>query len=131
MGYKVELPSGAKLEITLAPFVDARALYQAFADEFKTLKIQGTTELDYNFLKDIFLVGISSKKIEQALDLCMKRATYNGAHIDGDTFTPEESRQDYFEVCFEIAKVNIMPFTKALMQKYSHVLGALKKSVPA
>lgn len=125
---ETELPSGAKLEITPAPFAIAKALYMAVAEEMKSLKLDPRAEIDANFWKDIFCVGISSVKIEERLWECMKRATYNGLKIDKDTFEPIESRQDYGVVCFEVAKENILPFTKSLSAKYSALLGTIIKN---
>jgi hypothetical protein len=124
----MKLPSGAELRITLAPFSDAKALYQAFLEEVKTLKWEATTEIDTNFIKDIFCVGLASKKFEGALWKCMERALYNNLKITDQTFEPEEARQDYVPVCFEVAKENITPFTKTLMPLFSRVGGMLAKS---
>ncbi len=126
---KIDLPSGAILEVGLAPFGVSKALYQAVLEEAKTLKIDSKDELDVNLFKDIFCAGFSSKRIESCLDECMKRTLYNGKKIDSMTFEPEEARQDYMLVCFEVAKANISPFTKSLYAKYSDILGKLKASL--
>lgn len=123
---EVKLPSGAVLKITLAPFEDSRGLYQTLLEELKYLKLDMNAEIDGNLLKDIFCSGFSSKKVEAALWKCMLRATYNDAKISIDTFEPAEAREDYLTVCFEVAKENIMPFTKSLYAKYSQVLEKLK-----
>lgn len=126
---KVVLPSGAELEITLAPFADSKALYQAMLEEAKTLKIDDTAEVDANLYKDLFCTGLSSKKIEAALTVCMKRATYNGMKITDDVFEPVEARDDYLIVCMEVARENITPFTKSLFAQYGDILrGLLQKS---
>lgn len=125
------LPSGAKLKITLAPFKDARALYQALLEEAKVLKLDPTAEVDVNLYKDLFCVGLSSKKIEAALWECMKRVTYNDSRITEDIFEPVEARDDYMTVCFEVAKANIMPFTKSLYAQYAHILEKLRNNGPA
>lgn len=124
----MKLPSGAELRITLAPFSDSKALYQAFLEEIKSLKWEASTEIDTNFIKDIFCVGLASKKFEAALWKCMERALYNNLKITENSFEPEEARQDYMVVCFEVAKENIMPFTKTLMPLFSQVSGMLGKS---
>ena len=64
----VTLPSGAELKITPAPFVEAKALYQAFLAEMKSLKLDHKAEVDVNFWKDIFCTALASKQIEQAID---------------------------------------------------------------
>lgn len=124
----IKLPSGAKLEITIAPFKDARALYQALLEEVKSLKMDPEAEVDVNLWKDLFCAALSSKKIEAALDVCMARALYNGVRISDETFEKVEAREDYIDACYEVAKANIQPFTKSLYVKYSHILGKLKVS---
>lgn len=129
MAKEVILESGKKLSITVAPFGQSRALYQAMLDEAKGVKVMSTTDLDVNFFKDLFCVGLSSKKIEAALDECMKRAVYDGRKIDADTFEPVEARADYLQVCFEVAQENVAPFTSALMRKFSPIVEKLKSSL--
>jgi maltooligosyltrehalose synthase len=122
----VQMPSGAELKITVAPFSEAKALYQAVAEEAKALKLDPKQEIDVNFFKDIFCVGLASAKIEKALEPCLKRVTYNGLKIDANTFEDVEARQDYFLVCYEVAKENLLPFTKSLTQKLSHIIPMIK-----
>jgi hypothetical protein len=124
----MKLPSGAELRITLAPFSDSKALYQAFLEEIKGLKVESSTEIDTNFIKDIFCVGLASKKFEVALWKCMERALYNNLKITENTFEPVEARQDYMLVCFEVAKENIAPFTKTLMPLFNQAKEILGKS---
>ena len=126
----MKLPSGAELEITLAPFSDGRSLYQALLEELRPMKMDDQAEVDVNLFKDLFCAGFSSKKVESALFACMKRCTYNGVRIvDVDAiFEPETAREDYFSVCFEVAKRNLTPFTKDLYAKFSQVQGLLKSS---
>lgn len=127
---EVSLPSGAKLNITLAPFKDSRALYQAILEEAKVLKLDPTAEIDVNLYKDLVCLGLSSKKIEACLWKCMERATYDGLKMTEDTFEPETARDDYMTVCFEVAKENIQPFTKSLYAQYADMLQKIQ-SVPA
>lgn len=124
----MKLPSGAELRITLAPFSDSKALYQALLEEVKTLKWEASTEIDTNFIKDVVCVGLASKKFEAALWKCMERALYNNLKITEQTFEPVEARQDYIEACFEVAKENITPFLKTLMPLLSRARAILEKS---
>lgn len=123
----VELPSGAKLEVAVAPFETAKALYMALAAQMKDLKIEFSTEINVNFMKDIACAAVSSKEIESALWACLARCTYNGLKITKDTFEPEESRQDYMTVCFEVAKDNVAPFLKSLFAKFEGIFPGLGK----
>lgn len=117
----IKLPSGAELKITLAPFADAKSLYQAVLEEMKCLKIDAATEIDVNLFKDLFCYGFSSKKVETALEQCMKRCLINGIKIDKDTFEAEDLRQDYLIVCIEVVKANILPFLKPLFAQYNQL----------
>lgn len=130
MNREVKLPSGAKLTIQVAPFKESRALYQAILEEFKGVKLDSKAEIDTNMWKDLFCIGLSSKKIESALSDCMKRVLYNGVRVDEDTWEPVEARDDYMTACFEVAKDNVAPFTKSLYAQYAHLLEKLR-AVPA
>lgn len=124
---EIKLPSGAELKIGLAPFSDSKALYQSVLEEAKSLRLDPAAEVDVNLFKDLFCAGLSSKKIEMSLKECLKKCLYNGLKIDPDkTFEPVEAREDYFQVCFEVAQENIAPFTKNLLQQYSAIFQKLK-----
>lgn len=126
MNKSIDLPSGAKLRVTVSPFAISRALYQAILEESKGLKLDPKAEVDANLFKDLFCVGLSSKKIEACLEACLEKCLYNDKRITADTFEPVEARDDYIQVCFEVAKENIQPFTKSLYAKYAHILGKLE-----
>lgn len=128
MNKDVTMPSGAILHITASPFKDAKALYQALLEEAKTLKLDPEREADFNFFKDLFCTGFSSKKIEACLEKCFDRCTYDGKRITGDTFEPITAREDYMSVCFAVAEVNVSPFAKHLSSEYSRMLASLAPS---
>lgn len=121
------LPSGAELVVQGAPFADAKALYQATMLELKELKLDGSTNLDYNFVKDIICSGLSSKRFEIAIQSCMKKSTYNGLPINDDVFENENNRQDYIPMLFEVVKENITPFMKGLYAQFPALLEILGK----
>lgn len=123
----IKLPSGAELKITLSPFVISRDLYQAMLEELKVIKLDMEADVDGNFFKDIFCAGFSSKRVEKCIWKCMEKALYNDLRITEDTFESEAARDDYFAVMFEVAKANVMPFTKNLSVQYGHILDLLKK----
>jgi len=124
---EILLPSGATLKVQLSPLIDAKALLSAVLEESKNLKIESQTDIDLGLLKDIVCAGFSSPKIDKALTACMKRALYNDLKIDDKTFEPEDARQDYLIVCFEVAKANLLPFMKSLSAKFGQVVGLLGK----
>lgn len=126
---EVTLPSGAKLKISLASFDEGKELYQAVLEELRHVKIDGNTELDYNFMKDLFCVALSSKKVEVAMWKCLKRCLYNGVNISNASFEPVEARQDYFEVMFEVGQENLLPFSKSLYSRLSPILEKVRSSL--
>jgi hypothetical protein len=124
---KITLNSGKELHITLATFAVSRNLLQAMLAEAKDLKFDPDAQVDVNVFKDLFCVGLSSKKIEAALHECLKKAVYDGQKCDSsDTWEKEDARGDYLEVCFEVAKANISPFTKTLTAQFKQVLTKAK-----
>lgn len=118
---EMDLPSGRKLKIQLAPFADAKALYMVLLEEGKSLKLDPEVEIDANFFKDVFCVGFSSKKIEAALWKCMERVLIDELRVTPDSFEEAAHRDDYFTVLFEVAKENIQPFTKSLYAQFSAI----------
>jgi len=110
------------LKIGVSPFEVSKALYQAILEEAKAVAFVSTTEMA-SVYKDIFCVGLSSKKIEACLWECFKKCIYNSGKgdlkIDKDTFEPVEARSDYVAVCIAVAKENIDPFVKGLYAEYS------------
>lgn len=123
---EVDLPSGAKLKIQLAPFADSKALYQAVLEELRGVTVGDDQEIGVNMLKDLFCTGFSSKKIEAALLKCMKKALYNDLPITDDTWEPAEARVDFMKVLLEVAKENISPFVKSLSAEFSLVREILR-----
>lgn len=113
--------------ITLSPFPVSKSLYQAILDEARVLHLDPKAQVDVNLFKDILCIGLSSKKIEERISECMKRATYNGLKITEDTFEPVAARDDYLTVCFEVAKENVLPFMKSLYAQYAPILENLLK----
>lgn len=122
---EVKLPSGAVLRLNHSPFKEANDLWQTVLEEMKPVSVGMRDELPKLF-KDILCYGLSSRKIQSALNECMKRCQYCDGRgelkIDGDTFEPLESRQDYLVVCKEVMEENLSPFGKSLMQLYSQIL---------
>ena len=116
---KITLPSGAKLEIDLAPFADANALNKAVAKELKGMKFDPELNLtDPVFIKDLACTAFSSDEIMNALEVCFRRCTYNGLRIDANTFEPEEARQDFFITCKEVLIEQLRPVAQALLSMF-------------
>ena len=128
---KVSLPSGAELEMTLAPFLEGEKLFSATAECLKTVKVDGlnTEDLTTSFesLKNAVLSCVTSKELKDSLLACLKRCTYNGQRITSwDIFEDIKAREDYLSVCWEVVKFNLTPFTKNLFSKFSMSLGGIE-----
>jgi hypothetical protein len=120
----VTLPSGAELNIeTLPPFADSEALFKAVMKDI-LLIIPPEQQIGPSVVKEFICRGLISDDIRRALWKCMDRVTYNGLKIDKDTFEPEEARQDYLEVCWQVAERNVSPFLKGLYARLSMPLSA-------
>lgn len=125
---KVSLPSGAELEITLAPFLEGERLFTATAECLKSVKVDGNADVkdftsNINSLKDAFLSCLTSQAMKDAILACLKRCTYNKQRITSwDVFDKVEAREDYLVVCWEVCKFNLAPFTKSLFSKLSGLM---------
>lgn len=124
---KVSLPSGAELEMTLAPFMEGERLFSATAECLKGVKVDGNTDVsdltsNLNSLKDMFLSCLTSQAMKEAILACLKRCTYNKQRITSwDIFDDIQAREDYLAVCWEVVKFNLTPFTKSLISKFNEV----------
>lgn len=117
MNTTVTLPSAKELEIQIAPFAIAAKLYKVLARELITVDVSiGSTSLeeflakDISEMKNIFCVVLASDPFEAALFDCMKSCLYDQIKISKATFESEEARADFFLVCWEVAKANLLPF---------------------
>lgn len=111
-----------------APFKDARRLYQSIGGEFLKIDLAGDDEL-HNTIKNALCLGISSAEIEKALEPCMRKCLYKGTKIIDDSFEPEEAREDYLDICIEVIKENIRPFTKSLFAQFKAYTGLLETAL--
>lgn len=123
---EVQLPSGNVLMVDAAPFKDARRLYQAIGGEFLQVNLFDKDDWS-NTVKNVLCAGASSLAIEKALEPCLKRCTYNGLKITEETFEPVAAREDYFDICVEVTKENVGPFTKSLFAQFKLLMGLTSK----
>ncbi|MBO7735900.1 MAG: hypothetical protein J6S67_25245 [Methanobrevibacter sp.] len=125
---KVSLPSGAELEITLAPFSEGERLFSATAECLKGVKVDGNADIqditsNLNGIKDMFLSCLTSQAMKDAILACLKRCTYNKQRITSwDVFDDVKAREDYLAVCWEVVKFNLTPFTRSLFSKFSGLI---------
>lgn len=123
------LKSGRMLEIGLANFRDSKKLFDAVLTEIKASKVDVSTEIDANFIKDCLLSVVSSENVEKALWPCLTKSLYQKVRITPETFEGREEREDYLEICYEVGKENIIPFGKNLYAELSPILGTLGLSL--
>lgn len=119
---ELTLPSGATLRIEISSFPVSKALYQAVLRELKGLSFTANAETG-ELLKEFFCLAFSSMQVEACLWECFKKCAYTNKEgtttkITPDTFESEESREDYFSACVEVAKDNIAPFMKSLFASF-------------
>lgn len=124
----VVLPSGAKLDITASPFAVAKNLFQSVLKELKSVKVDSQAQV-FNLAKDTVCSLICSPEVEAALSECMKKVAYKDKRITADTFEAIDAREDYLEVCYEVAKENLTPFMRHVYAQYSPLLEKLKSTL--
>lgn len=124
-----KLESGSVLKITLAPLEESYDLWQALIAHGVETKMHGDDEMSINVIKDAICLVLSSKDVRAKMRPCMERATYNGNKCIPETFEDEKSREDYLEVCFEVAKANCLPFAKRLYAKYEPLLKKMREAL--
>jgi len=128
---EVTLPSGRKMEVAPAPFVEAKRLYQAIAGEMVRLSLNPDDDVT-NLMKNVICLAVFSPNIEAALEPCLRRCTYQGTKIiPVDSFESIEGREDYLDVCFEVAKENVGPFTKSLYAQFKKLRAGVEKLLPS
>lgn len=126
--------SGKKIVINAAPFMDAMALKNAISSRISS----STVSLDFDISKgadqqDVDIAEIvklaagldSDPVVNEALMKCLSRCTRDGEKITTETFEPEDAREDYYEIIFACIKVNLSPFFKALLLKFTPLVANL------
>lgn len=130
MGKEITLPSGTIAVVNAAPFSEAYKLWQACAQELAQLKISTQTEINVDFIKNIYCIATSSEKIEAALRPCLRRCLYAGEKITEASFEKEDARQDFFPMMEEVLKSNILPFLKGQLLRWGINLAQLNDVIP-
>lgn len=122
---ELKLKSGETLKIGVVPFRDAKNLFDSVSKEVKSSKWDAQQKIDVNFIKDTALSLLSSEAVEKNLWVCMSRSMYKGLKITEETFEEVKAREDFLEVCFEVAKETLAPFTKNLFAELQPLLEML------
>jgi len=122
----ITLKSGSTLEIGIAPFSAGNRLMKTIARELATVQfdldasnLSSLSGQDINVLKNAIFQLVQSEAVETAVMECAKRCLYNGQRITPQTFEPEEARQDYLPVVWEVMQANLSPFFKSLGLSWS------------
>lgn len=125
---EIELSSGRVLHLSLAPFKDARALYQTISREIKNLKLDIKDYLTVSAGKDLVFTILASEEICDIAMTCAKRCLYgkDKEKVNEELFEGIKEREDYFEVLYFVIIENIKPFTKGLLQKYGGLVNQAK-----
>ena len=118
----IQLDSGAFLTVQVAPFAAGTRLLKVVSRELSQVRIELDAGLDLaniggkdvNTLKNVAFQLIQSEQVESALAACMEKCLYNGNRITPATWEPENARQDYLLVAWEVMKANLRPFVKNL-----------------
>ena len=125
---------GNSLNITMASFDEAMELKRALAESIKESKLDISPEVLEGevdaktigtLVNAILSVGIS-RRFEQALFTCAKRATFNNKRVNKDLFEAADMRAYYYPIAIEIIKFNVSPFFKGLSSKFSTLIDQAK-----
>lgn len=129
-----KLPSGAVLSMNVAPFKDAKALYQALLRELRGISLKADTEFA-ELWKNLYTAGFSSKEVEEALVACMGWCTYDAGKgkqkLSMEVFEDEKARGDYEDVCIALVEINVLPFASRLYAQYKLLLAKPSESTQA
>lgn len=109
------LPTGAKLVVSEAAYVDADALLKALAKCAKGIALPNNfLEADVTVLKDVLVEAITSDEVDRALFKCAERAVYENQKVTKGIFDDPKlkdgARQDRFLIFWHVIEVNCGPF---------------------
>lgn len=120
-----KLKSGRTLRVQPADFRKSKTLFDAVAKEIKAAHYDAKQEIDINFIKNTLLGLISSEAVEVALWPCMTGVLVGTDKVTPEFFEKSENREDFLEICYEVAKENVIPFMKNLSSKFEPILKEL------
>lgn len=123
------LPSGAILEMTMAPFEDGHRLLKAVSKEIENTKISSSMQ-DFDAIKSLMMRAIYSDEIARALTPCMERCKYNKKPVNKELFSDETisddekvlRRGDYLPVIKEVMLYNLAPFFNSLGSLFKDIM---------
>ena len=120
-----ELPSGAYIDVTPLPYVQAWDVAQSLLREIqktdidvKGLDVDQILVSDMIMLKGPFCALLGSPVVQNAVKLCFNRCTYGKSSmmkLDDSSFEPIEARGDYLFCAYYALKENVYPFFGSLV----------------
>ena len=119
---KINLPSGAVLDITLLPFEEAWKVCQIITRVVEKINVD-LSQVDLRQLgvadvmnfKGPLCALLASQDVIDSAKICFKRCTHNGLKIDGQTFDKAEFRADFLPAVYHAIRENIAPFFANLL----------------
>ncbi len=134
------LPSGSKMVVSEASYVDANALLKALLKTAKGVQLaKNPLETDVTMLKEIVLEAATSDDVDRMIFKCAERAVYENVKVTRELFDDpklkEKARGDYFLILWHVIEVNCGPFFgktfSALKERLATSPFFQKSSVPS
>lgn len=145
-GKEFDLPSGAKLYVSVSAYEQVMALHDALASELRgkgvgaldIVEIQkarrGESEDGLNVLVDKGLALAASREVKDAVFACAAQAVYRPDGTEATSVTvskalfdhPQyrfQAREDFYAILTSVAEVNLGPFVKALFSMFAAHVG--------
>lgn len=126
--------NGAKIVINEATWGDVRKLKKVLAIELLKLGIDidkeflGQKEENlmvgsklFQLLKDVYLTLEASDDFNDEIMNCLQYCTYDNIQIKEQLFDDKpEAREDYYDMVIGCLEVNLSPFIKKILSKFSN-----------
>ena len=126
--------NGAKIVINEAPWGDVRKLKKVLAKELLKLGIDidkeflGQSEENlmvgsklFQLLKDVYLTLEASDDFNDEIMNCLQYCHYDNIQIKEQLFDDKpEAREDYYDMVIGCLEVNLAPFIKKVLSKFSN-----------
>lgn len=109
------LPTGSKLTVSEAAYVDANTLLKALLKSAKGIPLAADVlKMDVTVLKDAIIEASTSPEVDQAIFKCAERSMYENVKVTRDLFDDpklkDKARADYFLILWHVIEVNCGPF---------------------
>lgn len=124
---EIKLSSGNVLYLSLAPFADAKKLYQVISRELKSVSLKDGLSVEAG--KELVFTLLSSEEIDDAAMNCALFCLYgkDKDKISSELFESVDVRSDYLEIMYHVIRENCHPFMKNLLQKYGGLMEKAKE----